>query len=228
MEDEQQKHKRPPYASAGDLQAFFDRMGNMQEPSRVDNEWVESFNLAAAQPTAIVSVLKWLGIVDQSGASLGVWDEVRVHSSRQAKLEELVRESYSAIFNQFEDVSKATTNDLRGAFIRAYKSGDPGRHITCFIALCNIAGILMAPEAKGRERKAGSGTKTPTPKKASTPATPRAKKPRPAGDGRARGDDGPFAVTVSFNVEVPAEWTEEQIKERYEAIRRATSEGVDE
>src|SRR5438876_293301 len=144
MIKDQQKRQHPPYASAGDLQAFFERMGNMQEPTKVDNDWVESFNLAAAQPSAIVSVLKWLKIVDQKGASLGVWDEVRIPSSRQTKLEELVRESYSAIFNQFDEISKAGMSDLRGAFIRAYKSGDPGRPVTCFIALCNLAGIPIA------------------------------------------------------------------------------------
>jgi hypothetical protein len=229
MAEDQGKRQRPPYASAGDLQAFFERMSNMQEPTLVDNDWVESFNLAAAQPSAIVSVLKWLKIVDQKGASLGIWDEVRIPSSRQAKLKELVRGSYKEIFDQFEDISKATMDDLRGAFIRSYKSGDPGRPITCFIALCKLAGIPISAQPKTRGRKAGNGEKAASPKRTGTkePRTVSAASKSQA-TGTKRGATSPQqqqGVTISVNVEIPAEWSEEQIRDRLEAVRRATGQG---
>jgi hypothetical protein len=224
MANEQEKRLRPPYASAGDLQAFFDRMGNMQEPKQVDNDWVESFGLAATQPSAIVSVLKWLGIVDQKGASLGVWDDVRIPSSRQAKLAELVKESYSEVFDQFDNVSNASMDDLRGAFIRAYKSGDPGRPVTCFIELCNQAGIPISAQPKTRTRKE-TNSKPAAPKRV---AKERPKTTTPRGGSKKKDPPPPpgqQGVTISVNVEIPADWSEEQIRERLDAVRRATEGG---
>jgi hypothetical protein len=226
MADEQRKQQRPPYASAGDLEAFFDRMGNMHEPKKVDNDWVESFGLAATQPSAIVSVLKWLKIVDENGASLGIWDDIRIPTNRQKKLKELVEASYQAIFDQFEDISKASMDDLRGAFIRAYKSGDTGRHITCFIALCNHAGIPISAQPQIRAGRAADREKAPASKKAAkkeqvkAPATAK----QAGGPGRRRTPAQPQEVTISVNVEIPADWSEEQIRERLEAVRRAAEE----
>jgi hypothetical protein len=193
---------------------------------QVANDWVESFGLAATQPSAIVSVLKWLGIVDQKGASLGVWDDVRIASSRQAKLGELVRKSYDAIFDQFDEVSKASMEDLRGAFIRAYKSGDPGRPITCFIELCNQAGIPISAQPKTRRRKETHGkpsvSKRPTKTVKTEPGAPGASGKKRHRRPTPRVQQG---VTISVNVEIPAEWSEEQIRERLDVVRRATEGG---
>lgn len=216
MADDQEKRKRPPYASVNDLEGFFQRMSNMQEPAKVDSEWVASYNLATAQPQAIVSVLKWLKIVDNQGASLGVWDDVRIPASRQQKLAELVRAAYADIFDKIDDISQASMDDLKGAFIQAYKGGDPRRVITCFLGLCNLAGIATASTVK--KRQSSSNAKVPAARPASKPK-PAAAPPKKHGKPQSERP----SVSVNFTMEVPADWTEEQIRQRYEAILHATS-----
>jgi len=140
-----------------------------------------------------------------------------------------VRTSYKEVFDLI-DVSQATREDLEGTFIQAFKSGDTGRPVTCFIGLCKQAGIPMTADA--RSQKAGESSQPggkkvknaekKEPKKAS--AASKQKRSEGAGqDGTQR-----QAVTISVNVEIPADWSEEQIRERFEAVRRATSDSTEE
>jgi hypothetical protein len=219
MAEEQGKRMRPPYASAGDLDTFFDRIAKMGAPVRIDQKWVKDYKLAAAQPPAIVSVLKWLGIIDQNGKpTTRLWDEVRVPASRQAKLEELVRASYSEVFNAI-DVSEASRDELEGTFIQVYQSGDPGRHVVCFVALCRHAGIPTKAVGPSKP-KPGDGEPRRRERKRERKASPRPKTP-PSGQQQVQGVS--TGITIALNVEIPAEWSEEQIRERVEAVRRATS-----
>jgi len=193
-------------------------MGEPKPPKKVDTAWVKNFGFDTAHPSAIPSMLRWLGVIDEEDQSTGVWDKLRVASTRQETLAQLVRSAYQPIFDAI-DVEHASTSDLRGAFVSAYSVGDPRRHIGCFLALCNHAGIATAEEATSRESSTGGETKPKavTPKKsqaskATSPKTPR--QPRqiaPEGGG----------ITITLNVEIPADWTEEQIRERYAAVARA-------
>jgi hypothetical protein len=228
MAPEEEQRSRPPYASAADLSKLFERMGTIADPGSVTTEWVVSYKLAAAQPEAIVSVLKWLGVVDAKGNSSGVWNEIRVAATRQAKLEELVRTAYRDVFDRI-DVAEASVEDLQGTFIQAYGSGDPGRHLTCFLALCSHAGIPTKIKARkvergaGKARQAGAPLRLPNDQENAplgTAVHPPAKRVAPPATRRQQ-SDAP-AVTVSLNVEIPASWSEEQIRERLTTIRRAS------
>lgn len=228
MAEDQGKRRRPPYATIAQIEALFERIGRMGDPGTVDKAWVENYKLAPTQPQAIVALLRWLGVIDGDGKSVGIWDDLRIPATRDAKLEELVRASYKEVFDLI-DVSQATREDLEGTFIQAYKSGDPGRPVTCFIGLCKQAGIPMTADA--RSQKADDGALPAKKVKKAEKKEPKretaaSKQKQSAGAGR----DGKQkqAVTISVNVEIPAEWSEEQIRERLEAVRRATSESTEE
>jgi hypothetical protein len=221
MAQEQGKQKRPPYASAADLHVLFNRIEKMRAPLVIDQKWVRDYKLAAAQPAAIVSVLKWLRVIDEKGNPASAdWDEVRVPATRQKKLEELVRGSYSEVFDRI-DVAEASRDELHGTFVQAYGSGDPGRPVVCFVALCKHAGISTKEAAEPRPKAKAGGPKGETAtgpgrreRKAATPG------PKPSG-GVPRGGLSP--ITIALNVEIPAEWSEDQIRERLAAVRRAAA-----
>src|SRR3977135_620372 len=90
--------KTPPYTSASDLDRLFDRMRKIGDPGSVDTKWVSSFQLAEAQPEAVVSTLRWLGVIDKDGKSLGIWDELR--TNRGETLARLVKAAYSDVFSR--------------------------------------------------------------------------------------------------------------------------------
>jgi hypothetical protein len=216
------KTLKTPYTSVGDIEAFFERVQTIAEPKppkKVDSAWVESYQFKTAHPSAIPSMLRWLGVIDEESESAGVWNDLRVDGTRQTTLARLVKDAYGAVFDAV-DVEKATARDLRGAFVSAYSIGDPGRHIKCFLALCQQAGIATAEEATARESKQNGDSKPKAKSKAApTNGTSRPTTPRRARQTRAVPEAS--GVSVNLNVEIPADWSEEQIRERIAIVTRA-------
>lgn len=216
------KTLKSPYTSVTDVDAFFERVQTIGEPKprkRVDSAWVESYQFKTAHPSAIPSMLRWLNVIDDEGESTGVWNDLRVDGTRETTLAGLVREAYKAVFDAV-DVEKATLRDLRGAFVSAYSIGDPGRHIKCFLALCQQAGIETAEEATSRESKQNGNAKPKAkPKPASTNSSSKTVTPRREPQARKVAETA--RVSVTLNVEIPADWSDDQIRERIAAITRA-------
>lgn len=205
---------RPPEAATGDIDRLFDRLRTLAPPTKVDQGWAKSFSLTDA-----VKVLTWLGLVrDGKPTDPALWNRVRLLASRQDALGELVRESYKAIFNQI-DVAEATREDIEGAFVNQYNLGDTSRYIRAFGALCRHAGIAVpaleprhAPAAPDAAASASGGRPTNPPTQS-----------RPANTGgrpSARPPETAPAPVLTASIEIPADWTEEQIKERLALVKR--------
>jgi hypothetical protein len=209
--------RTPPYTSAGDLDRLFERIKTLGEPGKVDSKWVESYKIAKSQPQAVVSVLRWLGVIDDDGASQGVWSDLR--TKRAETLERLITSSYADVFSRV-DVSAASREDIEGTFITAYSTGSTDRPVKCFLALCSHAGI----ETNAVQRRT-------TQKHSTSPATAKVQKPNKtsAASGNTSGprktklgaDDGALDIAVTLNVEIPADWNDEQVRQRVEAVRKA-------
>lgn len=218
------KVPKTPYTSVSDVDAFFERVETIAEPKppkKIDSTWVDTYGFQTAHSSAIPSMLRWLSVINEDGESTGVWDDLRVDSTRETTLQRLVKEAYSAIFDAV-DVQKATLRDLRGAFVSAYSLGVPNRHINCFLALCRLAGIPTAVEAPAREVKQSKPSKpkpiaeSNAPSNRRVPSAPGAKQKIPKV--RAEG------LRINLNVEIPAGWTEGQIRERLATVRRVAAE----
>jgi hypothetical protein len=133
----------------------------------------------------------------------------------------MVRQAYHEIFESI-DVESASRELLEATFIHAYATGDVGRPITCFLTLCRHAGISTAVEP-GRSGRASSPNGGPSVK----PATP--KKSQTSQPGRnqapAKGPEVPHVgragVVINLAVEIPADWSTEQIAARIAEIKRA-------
>ncbi len=208
---------RPPYTSVGDLNTFFSKIANLGDPGTIDNKWVESYKLSTAQPRAIVTLLQWLGVIDEQHKSTGVWNELRVPATRPNKLAELVKSSYKEIFDRI-NVAQAEREDLKGTFIQAYDSGNPTRPVACFVALCEHAGISIASGATARTVPQANPDRG-----SSRGRSENAKQGRTRTSQRERGaSDRPPEIAITLNLEIPADWSEERIRDRYEAVRRVT------
>lgn len=223
------KNPKVPYTSVSDVEAFFERVENIGEPKppkKVDSAWVGSYQFQTAHRSAIPSMLRWLGVIDDAGESTGIWNDLRVDAKRQETLKRLVKEAYSAVFDSIT-VENASDRDLRGAFVSAYGIGVPRRHINCFLALCHQARIKTAVEVSSRavEPKPGEdGAPKPKPKtrpgtNGSTKTTTRT--PKKTSGRKTIPTETGGGIHVTLNVEIPAEWTEEQIRQRVAAVTLA-------
>jgi hypothetical protein len=96
---------------------------NKQPSAKLDSDWVKSYNIASNQPSAITSLVSWLGIVDHDGAAKPeLWNKLRQPASRADALAPLVHEDYSAVFDRIS-VKEASREELDGSFINAYGVG---------------------------------------------------------------------------------------------------------
>jgi hypothetical protein len=218
---------RPPYTSVSDVDAFFQRVETLAEPKpskTVDSDWVKSYGFETAHPSAIPSMLRWLGVIDEDGKSTGVWNDLRVDGKREATLQRLVKQAYEGVFEAI-DVEHATARDLRGAFVQVHSIGDPARQIKCFLALCQQAGIPTAVEANSRSQPNDKAAKTQKPRAKATPAKPDRTIPAPSKPPRdktkSQSSSTRVGISMNLNVEIPAEWTESDIKDRVSAVASA-------
>jgi hypothetical protein len=194
-------------------------MKSMGEPQKIDTKWLESFNLGGSQTTAMLGLLKWLGIIDaKTGASKGVWNQLRTNQAET--LRGLVEQSYGPVFGAV-DVGSSDRDAVNGAFIHSYQSGDTGRPITAFLALCSLSGIKTAVTTSKKVAEKA------VPKKPSPPVTEKKVAAKSTGvksqktDPRSRRDkiittqgQPGSAVSVTFNVEIPADWDGGRVRER--------------
>ncbi len=209
--------KRPPYASTVDLDTFFDKIRGLSDPETVTSKWVATYKLAASQPEGLVGALKWLNVIDRQGKSQGVWTDLRTHK-RAETLERLVEEAYADVFNQI-DVPEADRQALEGAFIHAYGSGNTVRPIACFLALCRHAGI----ETKAAVRQASRSATIPAAQTASVRADGAAPRSQSTPQPKRAAADRHGGIAVTLNVEIPADWSDAQVRQRIELVRRAIS-----
>jgi hypothetical protein len=223
----EEKVAPPPYAIVADIDSVFSRLRNIPDPGEVTNGWLVARKLASnTQPGAVKGMLQWLGVVNVKGVTVdGVWDQLRAPQTRRETLEKLVQVSYAAVFEQFDDISEATKEDLEGAFISAYRTGSPTRPLGCFVALCRHAGIELK-----NVKVTSRADKTPAKKdkEAPRPQTGRKSAEKTAAGTRdSEGSSGVPAATISLSVQIPPEWTQEQIRERILLVRRALAGGDD-
>jgi hypothetical protein len=209
------RQRRPPEAAVADIDRLFERLRGIAPPPRVDAEWARSFGLADA-PT----LLTWLGLVqDGQVTDSGLWNRVRLPATRNDALRELVRVAYDGVFSQV-DVSEASRDDLEGAFVNVYNLGDTRRYLRAFARLCHHAGIEVPALEVRRTRASFATVQEPRPAR-STPDRPPTREPK--SQRREARTDFPTAG-IHVNIEIPADWTEEQVRARIAAVRRALDE----
>lgn len=216
-----QRGTKPPYTAAADIETFFERLKHISAPPKVTTAWIEAMNLASVQPEGVPGLVKWLGLADKSGVPDNeLWNKVRVPSTRAQTLAPLVKKGYEKVFGQV-DVEHGTRQDIEGAFIASYSVGGTQKYMTAFLAICEVAGITVdaAKQAANSSGAAGSTNtkKTTTTKKAKSAGSRsgRSDPPTPPAGGNDR-----VPVTVNLNVEIPADWDEQQIRDRWAVVSK--------
>jgi hypothetical protein len=204
-----------PYISgqAGLLQAFSQLRKGF--PTKVDAGYLQRFNIAPANESYVISILRFLGLIDEEGNR--VQDETDYFfgndDSFKSGLESTLRKAYSQVFDEMGD---AALDSPKGDLAHWFRASDKTteivgqRQASTFQTLAALAGHGELPTVRsGGTKKPATSTPSQGASKAATKKTApekQAKKPDSvssnggSGDSVTSGQDVGLTVRIEVNL----------------------------
>lgn len=156
-------------------------------PPKIDASYLQRFNIAPANESYVLSILRFLGIIDEGGTRPDGRSDYLFGNDDAFKtgLESAVRSAYSQLFDEMNDALQADRDTLihwfRGADKTSALVGQ--RQATTFLTLAALAGHGELPQARANGQKTSSSSGSPAKKpKASSTARSVAKPEAPASE----------------------------------------------
>lgn len=182
-------------------------------PSRIDAGYLQRFNIAPANESYIISILRFLGLVDEDGTRVESESDYLFDNDDKFKagLEKAIRGAYSQLFDEMSDAFGEEQQNLVHWFRAADKTSEVvgKRQASTFLTLGALAGYGDLPAARTNGQKSTNSGAGHTKKTAA--AAPSTKK-QPA-DGvavdekKSPGSPGPereFGLSVKVEVNLPS------------------------
>jgi hypothetical protein len=97
MESSDYKDRKAPYAPVSAFVEFLDKIPDKSVPSHVDRTFLQKLNVAAGNEWALLSALKFLGIIDAQGTPTTEYRKLLDSEHRQETLRNLVEGAYAPL-----------------------------------------------------------------------------------------------------------------------------------
>lgn len=139
-------------------------------PPKIDASYLRRFNIAPANESYILSILRFLGIIDEEGTrSDGASDYLFGNDDAfKTGLEGAVRSAYSQLFEEMNDAFQADRDTLTHWFRGADKTSAlvGQRQATTFLTLAALSGHgeLAAARTNGQKTSSSTGNLAKKPK----------------------------------------------------------------
>lgn len=184
-------------------------------PAKIDAGYLQRFNIAPANESYVISILRFLGLVDEDGTRVESESDYLFGSDEKfrAGLEKAIRRSYSQLFNEMSEAFDEEQQSLVHWFRAADKTSEVvgKRQASTFLTLGALAGHGELPATRANAQKTATSAAGPTKKKtaAAAPST----KPRPANGALAEEkekglakheSEREFGLSVKVEVNLPA------------------------
>jgi Family of unknown function (DUF5343) len=180
-------------------------------PAKVDAGYLQRFNIAPANESYVISILRFLGLIDEDGTR--VQDKTDYFfgdgDSFKSGLEDTLRRAYSQVFDEMGDGAlDAPKSDLTHWFRASDKTSDVvgQRQASTFQTLAALAGHGDLPAARsGAAKKTAPATPVSAAKKTTAKkTTPPKQVEKPGGDDSSGGKNGQdVGLTVRIEVNLP-------------------------
>lgn len=153
MESEEFKERKAPYAPVSAVEEFLDKMAKVAVPPRVDRAFLQKLNIARGNEWALLSALKFLGVINQQGVPTPAYRRLLSTETQRETLRSLVENGYAQLFEiGGPDMS---TTDLVNYFRVASSPSQARNAARFFRAVSELAG-LDGPAAPERLPQAAS------------------------------------------------------------------------
>jgi hypothetical protein len=131
----------------GTLRTFLKGIPERAVPPRISIRYLKSIGMKSSNDTSIIRVLKFVGLVDSSGAPKAEYTSFRDKVKGPGILAELVREAYAELYSTYEDAHNRSDEELKNFFRARTKLGDQviTYQVGTFKALSEFADFATAP-----------------------------------------------------------------------------------
>ncbi len=161
--------RRAPYAPVAALHGFLATIKHGRTPGRVDVAYLKGRSLAKGNEWALLSALKFLGIIDAAGRPTAIFRRLQGTEDAAADtLRGLVETAYGPLFEQ--GIHGGSASELRAWFARRSSASQAANATRFFLELCRLSHI-DAPAPNGRRGgEAWSSVSGDPPGRIGTPA----------------------------------------------------------
>lgn len=158
------KEKRnAPYVSATALSQFFDHIRYVTTPKKVDAGLLLDYGISKGNVFALVSALKFLGLIDNGGKPTPAFGSLQVMGEEfVSNLREVVNTAYDDLFARL-DVSRDSREHIRNYFARNYSPSQSDKATILFLDLCKEANIPIAAGTEATKKDISARVTTPRP-----------------------------------------------------------------
>jgi hypothetical protein len=190
----------------GKIKPLLEKIRSVGVPSKVSSTWLKTIWFTSSNDSSLISVLKFVGLIDASGVPTPRWTAYR-GAKHRVVLGEAIRQGYAELFAVYPDANSRSNTDLNHVFSTSSTAGSQvvTRTVHTFKALVEEADFVASGEA------ASVLTSGPlhTPAASIAPRLP----DTPGGQGTPE-------VHIDIQIHISAESTAEQIDRIFESMAK--------
>ena len=130
-----------PYTTVpGKLKTLLDKIRDIGVPPKAHNQWLKSIGFTSSNDSSLLTILKYLGLADQTGVPTQRWTEYRGNLHGRV-LAEAIQDGYSELYAVYPDAHSRTAEELEHVFSTNSTAGKQviGKTATTFRNLCELA-----------------------------------------------------------------------------------------
>lgn len=129
------------------IEPIFSRIRSAAKPERFSQQTLSTWGFTASNDRAMVSVMKGLGFLTDSGVPTEYYDRLRDPNDWRYVLAERIRAAYSDLFAIDANMNSAPEAEVRGAMLRITGKDEEtvGRYYSTFKALVSLAKFEPKP-----------------------------------------------------------------------------------
>ncbi len=120
---------------------FFDHIQEAGVPPKVTIKYLESVGFKSSNDRYLISILKFVGFLDSSGAPTDTWHAYRHKENAPGVMAKAIRTAYSDLFNVYSDAYRRDNETLRDYFSTQRKVSERTLDliVRTFTVLCELA-----------------------------------------------------------------------------------------
>ena len=124
----------------GKLKTLLDKIRDIGVPGKAHNPWLKSIGFTSSNDSSLLTMLKFIGLADQSGVPTQRWTHYRGNLHGQV-LAEAIRDGYSELYAVYPDAHLRTAEELEHVFSTKSTAGKQviAKTATTFRKLCELA-----------------------------------------------------------------------------------------